>query len=93
MEDGTAAFSSKNSKYNIGECNKNLELGVTFLDAEAYDVIRAASGTNISFTLGGKTFTYTGVKFDKLGTQKANAVDALGATLKIKPKVGYFTMV
>lgn len=93
IEDASSSFSSKCGAYSIGECKKTLELGITFLDAEVYDTIRAAAATNISFTLGTKAFTYTGVKFDKLGSQKANAADALGATLKIKPTVGNFTIV
>jgi hypothetical protein len=92
IENVGGSFSSKNSIFSIGDLEKNLELGVTFLDAEVYDTLRAGSAFDVSFTLGGKTFAYTNIEFDKMGTQKVTPADSLGATLKIKPTVGTVTI-
>lgn len=92
IENVGGAFSSKNSIHSIGDLEKTLELGVTFLDAEVYDVLRAGTAFDVGFTLGGKAFAYTDVEFDKLGSAKVTPADTLGATLKIKPTVGTLTI-
>jgi len=92
VENIGATTASKYSIFSIGDIEKTLEMNVTFLDAEVYDLLTDGAVKDFSFALDGKTFTYTNVVLEPLGSVAVEAADTLGASISIKPGTGALTI-
>lgn len=77
---------SKIGTWSFGPRALNLELGASLLDdMGAYDDVLAGTAHTMAFTLDGKTFTYSGIKWTNAPDADCNPEDILGMTLSADP--------
>ena len=80
--DLASSFASKVGDYQYGQRGIDLELGVSLLDVDVLDDVLGGAAHTFAFTLDGKTYTFSDVKWVNQPDTKMSPADALGMSLQ-----------